>query len=65
MLAQRRAVGRAHVDLFSAPVMASKPVAKTMASSSCSAPEASRRPVAVISWIGSLRTSTSDTFGRL
>ena len=38
--------------------MASKPVAKTMASSSKVWPPSVRRPVAVISAIGSLRTST-------
>jgi len=45
--------------------MASKPVANTMASSSNCWPPAVRSPVSVISWIGSLRTSTSVTLSRL
>ena len=51
--------------LSSEPVIASKPVANTMTSSSCSAPDWSRMPVSVISAIGSERTSTSATLSRL
>ena len=50
---------------FSAPVMASKPVAKTSTSSSWVAPDLSFTPVGVISSIASLRTSTSETLGLL
>ena len=48
----------------SAPVIASKPVANTIASSSYSASPA-RTPFAVTSLIGVDRTSTSVTFSRL
>jgi hypothetical protein len=44
--------------------MASKPVAKTMASSSNSW-SAVRSPVGVMASMGDLRTSTSETFSRL
>jgi hypothetical protein len=46
------------------PVIASKPVAKTMMSSGYSA-AAVRRPAGVIRSIGAARTSTSDTLSRL
>ena len=46
------------------PVMASKPVANTMMSSSYSASSV-RMPVGVISWIGAWRMSTSVTLSRL
>ena len=47
-----------------APVMASKPVANTIASSWCS-PCVVRRPVGVISVIGFAFTSTRSTLARL
>jgi hypothetical protein len=54
----RRSISR------SAPVIASKPMAKTMTSSSYSA-SAVRMPRGVTSWIGAVRTSTSSTLSRL
>ena len=50
--------------LNSVPVIASNPVAYTMASTSYSA-SAVRTPVGVISSIGGVRTSTSVTLSRL
>jgi hypothetical protein len=44
--------------------MASKPIAKTMTSTGCSA-SAVATPRGVISSIGERRTSTSSTFSRL
>jgi len=47
-----------------APVIASKPVAKTMSSTAYSPPPA-RTPFGVIASIGLVRTSTSVTLSRL
>ena len=49
----------------SAPVMASKPVAKTMLSSAYSRVARPQRPSGVIASIGAVRTSTSVTLSRL
>jgi hypothetical protein len=47
------------------PVIASKPVAKTMMSSGTSLPDCRRMPVSVIRSMGSVRMSASSTFSRL
>src|SRR4051812_20785923 len=49
----------------SGPVIASKPVAKTMMSSLCSAPSRVRIPSGVMHSIGVARTSTKVTLSRL